>query len=157
MIVSLVRNHNFNIISFNGFKNASAHIVSSDVLLVFDIERGISIYISYCQTRVVIDIINLIDKVLENNFISELVIAGFKQKLNDAIKELERKIARGEVEYEWYGRLNNYSFSINCETLVNKMKKHCEDEIRAFYALADEYLQLNEEFKKKKEEESKNK
>ena len=104
-----------------------------------------------------IDIINLIDKVLENNFISELVIAGFKQKLNDAIKELERKIARGEVEYEWYGRLNNYSFSINCETLVNKMKKHCEDEIRAFYALADEYLQLNEEFKKKKEEESKNK
>lgn len=102
-----------------------------------------------------IDVNELIDKTLENNFYTEFIKKSVKEALDNAIETLKTRLKKNDVEYNWYGHLRDYAVPFKLPDFMDILEKYYYDDLTAFYTLADEYLQKNEEYMKKKNEENK--
>ena len=97
----------------------------------------------------------LIDKAMENNFYIEFLKRVIKEAIDIAIENLQTRIKNNDVQYNWYGHLRDYSISLKLSDVVDILKEYYLDDLTAFYTLSDEYLQKNEEYQRKKDEEQK--
>ena len=97
----------------------------------------------------------LIDKAMENNFYTEFIKKSVKEAISNAIENLQTRIRNNDVQYSWYGHLRDYSISFKLTDFMDILENFYIDDLTTFYTLSDEYLQKNEEYQRKKDEEQK--
>lgn len=80
-------------------------------------------------------------------YVMEIVRSRALEAVDDAMETIRGRIARNEVQYDWYGRLNNYTFTPHLDEVADFIP---EEKLAEFHRASKDYMDAYDKLNKKK-------